>query len=123
LYKHGREQFYNIEGNHDASGPDEPCQWWFRKWVDPLGENTHYSGVDATKRPYPIEGTWERYSFRVGNLLFLMMSDRNDAGPPIGVVKRGDFQLGRLVVKPLIGGKRRLRKIRKPLSYLRIITC
>ena len=30
------------------------------------------------KRPYPIEGTWERYSFRVGNLLFLMMSDINE---------------------------------------------
>ena len=29
--KHPREDFYNIVGNHDASGPDEPCQWWFQE--------------------------------------------------------------------------------------------
>jgi hypothetical protein len=86
--KHRREQFFCIAGNHDATGVDEPTQWWFRKWVDPAGENTAYSGVDPSRRPYPIEGTWERYSFRVGNLLFLMMSDRNDVGPPVG---RGDY--------------------------------
>ena len=37
--KHRREDFYNLAGNHDASGPGEPTQWWFRKWVDPTGEN------------------------------------------------------------------------------------
>ena len=37
--RHPREHFYNLVGNHDASGPDEPCQWWFRKWVDPTGEH------------------------------------------------------------------------------------
>ena len=79
---HPREDFYNIVGNHDASGPDEPCQWWFRKWVDPTGENSEYSGVHADRRPYPVEGTWERYSFQVGNVLFLAMGDRNDGGPP-----------------------------------------
>lgn len=84
LKKHRREQFYCIAGNHDASLSGEPTQWWFRKWIDPTGENTDYSGVDPTKRPYPIEGTWERYSFRVGNILFLMMCDRNDADPPVG---------------------------------------
>jgi len=82
--RHPREHFYNIAGNHDASGPDEPCQWWFRKWVDPIGVNTEYSGVDSSRRPYRVEGTWERYSFRAGNILFLMMSDRNDVGPPVG---------------------------------------
>ena len=81
---HPREHFYNVAGNHDASGPEEPCQWWFRKWIDPTGENTKYSGVNPSRRPYPVEGTWERYSFRVGNLLLLMMSDRNDGGPPVG---------------------------------------
>ena len=92
--QHIREHFYNIVGNHDASGPDEPCQWWFRKWIDPAGVNSHYSGVSPTKRPYPIEGTWERYSFRVGNLLFLMMGDRNDKGPPVGRGAYGGYPAG-----------------------------
>ncbi len=91
---HTREQIYNLVGNHDASGPDEECQWWFRRWVDPLGKNTEYSGVDASRRPYPIEGTWERYSLRVGNLLFLMMGDRNDGGPPVGRGSRGGYPAG-----------------------------
>lgn len=94
LRKHRREQFYNLAGNHDASGPGEPTQWWFKKWADPTGENTQFSGVDPKSRPYPVEGTWERYSFRVGNMLFLMMSDRNDGGPPVGRAKRGGYPAG-----------------------------
>jgi hypothetical protein len=92
--RHPREHFYNIIGNHDASGPDEECQWWFRKWLDPEGSHTEHSGVDPGRRPYPIDGTWERYSFRVGNLLFLMMSDRNDGGPPVGRAERGGYPAG-----------------------------
>ncbi|NOZ21509.1 MAG: hypothetical protein GXP25_10525 [Planctomycetes bacterium] len=94
LKKHRREHFYCLVGNHDASGRDEPCQWWFRKWVDPTGENTEHSGVDASRRPHPIEGTWERYAFRVGNVLFLMMGDRNDGGPPVGRGARGGYPAG-----------------------------
>ena len=81
-------------GNHDASGPDEPTQWWFKKWIDPMGENTAHSGVDPKRRPYPITGTWERYTFRVGNMVFLMMGDRNDGGPPVGRAKRGGYPSG-----------------------------
>jgi len=91
---HGRECIYNLLGNHDSSGLGEPCQWWFQKYVDPLGQNTALSGVDPAKRPYPVEGTWERYSFRVGNILFLMMGDRNDGGPPAGRGKRGGYPAG-----------------------------
>ena len=91
---HRREQFYNLAGNHDASGPGEPCQWWFKKWVDPAGEHTAFSGVDSVRRPYPIEGTWERYAFSAGNVLFLMMSDRNDGGPPVGRGARGGYPAG-----------------------------
>ena len=94
LTKHRREDVYNLAGNHDASGPGEETQWWFRKWVDPTGENTKSSGVDAARRKFPVEGTWERYSFRVGNLLFLIMSDRNDGGPPRGRAKRGGYPAG-----------------------------
>jgi len=91
---HRREDFYNLCGNHDASGPDEPCQWWFRKWVDPTGESAQHSGVHADRRRYPVEGTWERYAFRVGNLLVLMMSDRNDGGPPVGRGAHGGYPAG-----------------------------
>jgi len=91
---HPREHFYNIIGNHDASGAEEECQWWFRKWVDPEGLHPEHSGVHRDQRPYPLEGTWERYSFRVGNLLFLMMSDRNDGGPPVGRGVRGGYPAG-----------------------------
>jgi len=86
--KHRREDF------HDGSGPGEPTQWWFEKWVDPTGENTKHSGVDNARRKYPVEGTWERYRFRIGNLLFLMMSDRNDGGPPRGRAERGGYPAG-----------------------------
>ncbi len=46
--KHRREDFYNLVGNHDANRAGEPTQWWFRKWVDPIGESTEFSGVDPT---------------------------------------------------------------------------
>jgi hypothetical protein len=84
LRRHRREQVYDLSGNHDRSGLDEPQAWWWRKWADPTGEHTRFSGVDARMRPFPIEGTWERYSFRVGNLLFLMMSDINEPSQKVG---------------------------------------
>lgn len=84
LRRHRREQIYDLSGNHDRSGLDETQAWWWRKWVDPTGEHTEFSGVDATKRPYAVEGTWERYAFRVGNLLFLMMSDINEPSQKVG---------------------------------------
>lgn len=108
LRDHRREDIYSVCGNHDRSGLDEPEGWWWQKWIDPLGQNTRYSGVDATARRYPINGTWERYSFRVGNLLFLMMSDRNErtqllgrgplGGNPGGVVSGETFDWWRQMV-------------------------
>lgn len=94
LAKHRREDVYCLVGNHDASGADESLQWWFRKWVDPTGEHTASSGVDASRRPFPIRGDWDHYSFRVGNVLFLMMGDRNDGGPPVGRGVKGGYPAG-----------------------------
>ncbi|MBX9647137.1 MAG: metallophosphoesterase [Xanthobacteraceae bacterium] len=90
LKHHRREQIYPVAGNHDASpgnadsSKGKPANWWFRKWIDPLGEHTENSRVDPGKRPYPVEGVWDRYSFKVGNINFLMMSDRNDLPYPVG---------------------------------------
>jgi len=94
LKKHRREHFYNVNGNHDSSRFGEPTMEWFRTWVDPTGENTEHSGVHADRRPFPVEGTWERYAFRAGNLLFLMMADRNDLEPPVGRGERGGYPAG-----------------------------
>lgn len=84
LKKHRREDIYNISGNHDRGGLNEVPNLWWRKWVDPTGENTKYSGVNPGRRKYPVEGTWERYAFRAGNLLFLMMSDINEPSQKVG---------------------------------------
>jgi Calcineurin-like phosphoesterase len=90
LKRHRREDIYPVCGNHDASACDaessrgKPANWWFRKYVDPMGENTQFSGVDPARRPYPVDGEWDRYTFKVGNVRFLMMSDRNDLPYPVG---------------------------------------
>ena len=94
LEKHYRSQIYNIVGNHDASGEHEETQWWFKKWADPLGENTDHSGVDSKARPFTVEGEWDRYSFQAGNILFLLMGDRNDGGPPVGRGEKGGYPAG-----------------------------
>lgn len=84
MKKHRREQVYNVPGNHDAPYYDHGPGSWFQKWGDPLGENTEFSGVDPMRRPFPVQGTWERYRFQAGNILFLMLADRNDAPTPVG---------------------------------------
>ena len=122
--KHGREDFYDLVGNHDASGADEETQWWFRKWVDPTGENSEYSGVYADRRPYPISGTWERYSFQVGNILFLIMGDPErwwTAGRS-GRIRRLSCW-SRDPRDVLSGGEKTWRLIRTRSSSPRIITC
>ena len=84
MRKHRREQVYNVPGNHDAPYYDQGAGSWFQKWGDPLGRNTRFSGVDPGRRPFPVQGSWERYKFQCGNLLFLMLADRNDVPRPVG---------------------------------------
>jgi hypothetical protein len=88
LRNHRREDVYSVCGNHDRSGLREEPAWWWRKWVDPMGLHTEFSGVHNERRPYPVIGTWERYRFDIGNLTFLMMSDINEPSQTIG---RGDL--------------------------------
>jgi len=94
LSKHRREQIYNVPGNHDAPYYDHGPGSWFSKWGDPLGQHTRFSGVDPARRPFPVQGTWERYRFQAGNLLFLMMADRNDAPEPVGRGHSADANRG-----------------------------
>ncbi len=55
LKHHRSEQIYPVAGNHDASPGDaassrgKPANWWFRKWIDPMGECPETSGVDPNK--------------------------------------------------------------------------
>jgi hypothetical protein len=101
LARHSREQVYDIGGNHDRSDVGQDEGHWFDRWVDPTGAHPEQSGVRAERRPYSVAGTWERYTFAVGNLVFLMMSDRNEptrhlpraeaGGNPGGVVSAETF--------------------------------
>jgi hypothetical protein len=61
LKQHRREDIYSLCGNHDRSGLREAQNWWWRKWLDPTGENTRYSRVNAARRRVPVEGTFQRY--------------------------------------------------------------
>lgn len=99
MKKHRREQIYNVPGNHDAPYYDHGPGSWFQKWGDPLGKHTKFSGVDPRRRPFPVQGTWERYRFQAGNILFLMLADRNDVPEPVGRGhsrdrKRGGYPAG-----------------------------
>lgn len=88
LSRHPREAVYDLCGNHDRNHLREPSGAWFQKWADPVGGHTAISGVHADRRPFPIKGTWERYAFRAGNVLFLVMSDINEPSQKLG---RGDL--------------------------------
>ena len=52
--------------------------------------------MHAARMPYHVDGTWERYTFVVGNIRFLMMSDRNDLPRPVGRrgASRGGYPSG-----------------------------
>lgn len=49
-----------------------------------MGRNFEYSGVDSTKRPYKIHGNYHSYYFEVGNLMVIMLGDRNEGNLPAG---------------------------------------
>lgn len=55
---------YHVLGNHD---PDPDSAQTFREYLSPWSYTP----------PYSVTGQWDRYSFEVGNVLFLMLSDRN----------------------------------------------
>lgn len=86
--KKARGKMYSIAGNHDAGDYNMN---WFLRYIDPLGENTSYSGVDSNDNPYQINlmgaDTWHSYYIKFNKHLIVFLSDRNELPYPYG---RGD---------------------------------
>jgi hypothetical protein len=72
-----REMIDEGIGNHDAGVNNYDV---YRRYVDPMGENTAYSGVNNALRPYPRTGDWRRRATLIGNVLFLIIPDANGDG-------------------------------------------
>ena len=85
--------FYGVIGNHDNGEEDA---LWFQRWVDSLGESPEFSGVVNANRPFPVRGEWDHYAFEAGNVLFLMLGDKNFGGTPFGRECRGGFPAGQV---------------------------
>ena len=85
-------RMYSVIGNHDSNELDAS---WFNTWIDPFGMNSGNSRIFKERRPFPVTGEWDHYSFEVGNILFLMLGDRNFGGPPFGRECNGGFPSGR----------------------------
>jgi len=99
LSSHIAEDIYSICGNHDRTAERGVNSGsWFRRFVDPLGEFPRQSGINKARRPYAINGDWQRYNIKIGNLRLLFISDINRSknpgrsntdGDPGGVVTSG----------------------------------
>lgn len=103
-----RGRFFTVAGNHDG----EACGWkpgdFTQKYVNPLGESQFAatSGFEQKERPqdndfrqlldYP--GTrWDRYLVRTGNVVWIMMGDRNEFDE-LAIARNdlsGQYQAGR----------------------------
>ena len=88
LKNHFPEHIYPLQGNHDRTDkPGDQCGEWFNRWMDPLGIHDTRNYL----RPFPIvDGTWDAYEVRVGNLSLLFMSDVNRLLTPLRGVNGGD---------------------------------
>lgn len=77
LSTHKPEDVYSCCGNEDRERAGEMPGWWFRKFVDPLGEFTTTSGIVQARRPFALASgaAWNRYEVKIGNLVFLVVSD------------------------------------------------
>ncbi|MEE9451107.1 MAG: metallophosphoesterase [Ignavibacteriaceae bacterium] len=75
-----RNKIYTIPGNHDAGDGEFE---WFERYIDIKGDNTAFSGVNNANRPFLITylnpSVWQDgYYITIGNLLILMIPDRNE---------------------------------------------
>jgi hypothetical protein len=95
-----RGRFFSVSGNHDGEPKDWTPGEFTRKYVNPLGEEAHSitSHFQQKQRPdapdfrqlvdYP-DTRWDRYLVRSGNVVWIMMGDRNEFDNL--ALSRGDF--------------------------------
>jgi hypothetical protein len=83
---HNISDVYRIGGNHDQTPESDPngSDYYFKKYIDPLGDNPATSKVITANRPYPITGNYDSYHLEIGNMIIIMLGDRNDGPPPMG---------------------------------------
>ena len=86
---HTRAETYCINGNHDCGILNHD---WIERYIDILGTQPLESGVINSERPFPMTfmaaGRWDSYYITIGNLIILMISDRNEVE---GVFGRGNI--------------------------------
>ncbi len=99
----GRHAWYHLGGNNDENSVLNDGvsidNEYYRKVIDPTGEFPETSGVDNSKRPFPVTGTYERYHFDVGNMRYLVLSDRNDLPAPYGRGEGGFYVDGAITLE------------------------
>lgn len=99
----GPLHWYHVGGNNDENSVLNDGvaidNEYYRRIVDPVGEFTETSGIDNSHRPYPVDGTYERYCFDVGTIRFLFLSDRNDLPAPFGRGEGGFFVDGAITLE------------------------
>ncbi len=101
--RNDRHTWYHVGGNNDENSVLNDGvaidNEYYRKIIDPAGEFTGISGVDNTRRSFPVTGTYERYFFDVGNLRCLFLSDRNDLPAPYGRGEGGFYVDGAITLE------------------------
>jgi hypothetical protein len=128
--------WYHLGGNNDENSVLNDGvaidNEYYRKVIDPAGEFTETSGIDNQRRPFPVDGTYERYSFDVGNMRFLFLSDRNDLPAPYGRGEGGFYVDGaitlesfRWLVRQIVTWPERILVVacHHPLKETTIATC
>lgn len=87
---HNISSVYSIMGNHDANDESDPVgpNYYFQKYVDPAGNNPTTSKIVNAYRPYAINALgnddYASFYLKIGNMLIIMLGDRNEGPPPMG---------------------------------------
>lgn len=103
-----RGRLFTISGNHDGVGRGKKPGVFFKKYINPLRDPKYFKTskftlpLKTSSKPYFLlssyPGTrWDRYLIRTGNVIWIMLSDRNEFDAL--AEQRGDttgrFQAGR----------------------------
>jgi hypothetical protein len=95
--------WYHLQGNNEENSVLNDSVAFdnehYRRIIDPVGEFPETSGIVKDRRPFPVEGTYERYAFNAGNIRFLFLSDRNDLPAPYGRGQGGFYVDGAITLE------------------------